>query len=51
MSNKIRNEMCEWTQLIALLLSAAFIYKERVLISIWLLLLIIAIEFVCKDKE
>ena len=51
MSNKIRNEICEWTQLIAIVLSGAFIYKERISVSIWLLLLAITIEFVCKDKE
>lgn len=51
MNNKIRNEICIWAQLLAFILSILNSYKDRMLWSIYLLLFMLVIEFVCKDKE
>ncbi|MFL0167676.1 hypothetical protein [Candidatus Clostridium helianthi] len=51
MNKKVRNEICEWAQLIALILSMLYSYKDRILWSIYMLLVMLVIEFICKDRE
>jgi hypothetical protein len=47
----IRNEICTWIQVSALILSGINIWKSEMPRSIYMLVLILVIEFVYKDRK